>query len=147
MKIILVVYVSLICFLCICAMVINPEYSYRQSADQIIAIEILKNPEVRTDAPMHVLKTLDPSEFQMVLDGLDSIQAHYKNGDPFYGFGMYVIRITYQNGEIDIIGNYNTGYITVDGQLHQERFYFKREPYYDLISEILGEEVTDFIYG
>ena len=135
--------------LCGCSMTLDLEYSYRQSADQIVAIEILRKEydSVRTDTPMHVLKEFESSEFQTVLDGLGNVPVTRRLNPPGTGFGLYIIRITYQNGEADLIGNYNTGYITTDGQLYQESYFFHTEPYYDLISALLGEEITDYTYG
>ena len=132
-----------------CSVPLDLEYSYRQSADQITSIEILRKEydSVRTDTPMNVLKVFDPSEFQMVLDGLGNVPITRRLNPPGTGFGLYIIRITYQNGEADLIGNYNTGYITTDGQLYQESYFFHTEPYYDLISALLGEEITDYTYG
>ena len=83
----------------------------------------------------------------MVLDGLANIPVSFRLNPPATGVGMYIIRITYKNGETDLIGDYNTGYMTADGEIFEERWFFKTEPYYDFISELLGEEITDYTYG
>lgn len=126
------------------------EYSYRQSADQIESIEILRyvrNDSVQVGAPMYVVKTFKPDEFQMVLDGLNYLPVMNTLRSPGRGFGVYVICITYKNGEADILGDCNTGYITADGEVHQERYFVKRESCYGFTSSLMGEEITDYTLG
>ena len=83
----------------------------------------------------------------MVLEGLDNVPVCRPLNPPGTGIGLYIIRITYKDGEVDLIGDYNTGYIDADGRIHQDRLLFHTEPYYDLISALLGEEITDYTYG
>lgn len=143
-KIVLVFILSLSLFLIGCLETGDLKYPYRQGVDQIEAIEILRKEydSIRTDTPMYVIKTFDPSEFQMVLDGIDEVPLINPLNPNGTGFGLYIIRITYKNGEADLLGNYNTGFYTSDGELHQESYCFKTEPYYELISALLGEKVT-----
>lgn len=75
------------------------EYSYRQSADQIESIEILRyvrNDSVQVGAPMYVVKAFKPDEFQMVLDELNYLPVMNTLRSPGRGFGVYVICITYK---------------------------------------------------
>lgn len=139
----------LFCSLIGCLSQTEKVYTYRQSADQIESIEVLRKEYDSNgiSTPMYVLRTFAPSEFQTVLEGLSNIPASYRLNPPATGFGLYIIRITYKNGEADFIGDYNTGYMTVDGEIFQERWFFNTEPYYDFISELLGEEITDYTYG
>ena len=139
----------LLCSLNGCLSQTEKVYTYRQSADQIVSIEILRK-EFDSDTittPLYILKSFESSEFQMVLDGLANIPVSFRLNPPATGVGMYIIRITYKNGETDLIGDYNTGYMTADGEIFEERWFFKTEPYYDFISELLGEEITDYTYG
>lgn len=88
------------------------EYSYRQSADQIESIEILRyvrNDSVQVGAPMYVVKAFKPDEFQMVLDELNYLPVMNTLRSPGRGFGVYVICITYKNEEADNLGDCNTG--------------------------------------
>lgn len=124
-------------------------YEFRQDADQINSIEILRKEydSIDTDTPMYVVKELESSEYQTVLDGIRMVDGGRNGLDPTTGFGLYVIRITYKNGEMEMIGNYSTGYISVDGETHQEHYSFNIEQYYDLISALMGEEITDYTLG
>lgn len=123
---------------------LTPEYEFRQGVDQIQSIEILEKEyvSVRTDTPMYVLKSFDSSQFQMIIDKINEITIIKRFNSSASGFGYYIIRITYKNGEIDLLGNYNTGYYTTDGKLHQESFFLNDEQYYELLSELLGEEIN-----
>jgi hypothetical protein len=118
-------------------------YEFRQEFDQIACIEILKKQydSIRTDTPMDVIKTIDPTEHRALIDALLETDGSRVGLDPPTGFGMYIIRITYLDGEMEMIGNYSNGYITPDGKLHEDIYCFDREQYYAVISDYLGEEV------
>lgn len=124
-------------------------YAFRQSADQITAIEIIRKQydSISAETPMYVLKTFEENEYQTVLDGINSVPGGRNGLEPGRGIGLYIIRITYADGEIELLGDYNNGYISTDGKIHQDCYAFYTEEYYDLISSLLGEEITDYTYG
>lgn len=124
-------------------------YEFHKSADQITAIEILRKEydSINTDTPMHILKTFGESEYQTVLDGINGVSGGRNGLEPSTGFDMYVIRITYRNGDMELIGNYSTGYVSADGEILQEHYSFDTEQFYDLISELMGKEITDYTLG
>ena len=93
------------------------------------------------------MKSFEPEEFDMVLDGLSKVPVCRPLNPPRSGIGLYIVRITYQNGEAELLGNYNTGYVSVDGEVDQDRLCFDTIPYYALISELLEKEITDYTYG
>ena len=123
-------------------------YEFRQNFDQIVTIEILRkeNDSVVTDTPANIILTVDPSEHRAFIDGLQQVEGGRAMLEPGTGFGMYIIRITYKNGEIEMIGNYNNGYITPDGKVHQDVYRFDAKAYYAFLSDVLGKEITDWYY-
>ena len=147
--IILLIMIS--CILSGCSLVLFPNepYEFRQTFDQIVSIEILKKEydSTSTDTPMNILKTIDSSMYKDVIDALSETPGGRSGMPPGTGFGLYIIRITYQDGEQEMIGNYNTGYILPNGEVHQDIYFFETEAYYSLISHILGEEITDYTHS
>jgi hypothetical protein len=123
----------------------HEQYEFRQDFDRIQKIEIVKQTEMSLDAivPVYVIKEFEPDEFRMVVDAILELDGGRVALDPPTGFGVYQIRITYADGEIEIIGNYSKGYISCDGVLHEEYFSLNKEQYYEMISELLGEEITN----
>lgn len=147
----IVLTVIFVCILTGCTMILFPDepYEFRQAFDQIVSIDILKKEydSTSTDTPMNVLKTIDPSLHKDVIDSLSQAPGGRSGMPPGTGFGLYIIRITYQDGEQEMIGNYNTGYILPNGEIHQDIYCFETIAYYKLISRFLGEEITDYTYG
>lgn len=54
---------------------------------------------------------------------------------------MYIIQIIYKDGEIEMIGEYNNGYITPEGEVCQEGYCFNGKQFYKIISRFMGETV------
>lgn len=117
-------------------------YTFRQEFAQIVSIDILKKDYDSIDpyTPAQIIKTIPPEEHRTLIDALLELEGFRLFYEPGTGFGMYYIRITYKDGEQEMMGDYSNGYITPDGKLHQDNYSFYREPYYDLISRFVGEE-------
>lgn len=118
-------------------------YKFRQDTDQIVSIEILKIVISYEHETTKVLMTIDPSEHQEVVNGLLEISGGRVVLDPPTGFGRYIFRITYQNGERELIGRYNNGYVTPGGELHFKNYCFNKEQFNEFLSGILGRTITD----
>lgn len=123
----------------------NQPYIFRQAFDQIVKVEILAKEEDISgyDTPMEVLKTLDVSEHRAFIDAFMEVEGFRIGMDPPSGFGTYIIRITYRNGEIELISDYNNGYISVDGVVHTDNYCMDRDQFYDFLASVLGEQVTE----
>lgn len=121
-------------------------YEFRQAFDQIASIEILRKEtdSVLPDTPTQTIHTLNEAQYKVFLDGLQKIEGGRAGSEPGTGFGMYMIRITYKDGEMEMIGNYNNGYITPDGEVHQDVYRFDARQFYAFLSDVLGKEITDW---
>ena len=136
-------------FLTGCSFQTEKPYEFRQDSAQIMTIEIVKkiHDSVVTDTPTTVIKAFDASEHNVVIDAILAVDGGTNGLDPTTGFGVYIIKITYLNGEIEMIGNYSNGYISTDGVMHEGIYCFDTKQYYDMISNLLGEEITDYTYS
>lgn len=118
-------------------------YKFRQEYDQIVKIEILKRYGSEYDpARVEVLKTLDVAEHRTFIDDLIKVEGSRVGAIAVSGFGAHIIRITYRNGEIELIGPYNNGYVSVDGRLYTDCYVMDKNQFYDLLSRVLGEVIT-----
>lgn len=138
------------CILSGCFFVSNEPYTFRQEYDQIAKIEIV-NKEQDIDgydpARVKVLKTLDITEHRAFIDDLVKVEGSRVGLDPPSGFGTYIIRITYRNGEIELISDYNNGYVSINGRVYNDCYCMDKDQFYDFLSRVLGEEITEPTWG
>ena len=123
-------------------LVMEGQYQFRQPFDQIASIEILKKEydSISTDVPMDVLCILSTEEQREIMDMIAEADGAYVLEGAGSGFGIYIIRITYHNGEVELIGEYNNGYITPEGKIIQDCYTFDTEQFYSIISIYLKTE-------
>lgn len=141
--------ISIIIFLTGCYPTAEKPYEFRQSLDQIETIEIALKKEYDpdlADEPI-VLKTLDVQEHQAIIEALLKADGNVVLSPPGRGIGVYIVQITYKNGELELIGEYNNGYITPEGEVVQHGYIFNREQLYEIISYFLGEQVVSPTLG
>ena len=126
----------------------NRPYELRQEINQIDKIEILKKEEplYGYDVAMEILKTIDITEHNAFIDGLLKVEGSRIGLDPPSGFGTYIIRITYRNGEIELFSDYNNGYISIDGIVHTDNYCMDKNEFYEFLSEILGEQIKELTF-
>ena len=143
-NILLVAFIA-VCFVLFLYMSANLSYQFRQDLDHIVKIEIIKKEATISGEiiSIEVLKTLDVSEHKTFINDLKKVRGSRVGMDPPDGYGTHIIRITYQDGEIELIGPVNNGYISVDGIIHTDNFGMNEDQFYEFISGVLGEEVKN----
>lgn len=119
------------------------QYEFRQDFEQIEKIEIVAH-EIDQSVldSMEPVKVLDSAERKMLIDALLEMDGGFNNMNPSELFAEYVIRITYRNGEVELICDWTSGYVDQDGELHYINYLFDTEQYCALLSDLLGETVT-----
>ena len=65
----------------------------------------------------------------------------YWPGDHYRRYGPLMITLTYTDGEIELIGTHNIGWITPDGVQCQSNYYFDEKEVYDLICRFVDPEM------
>ena len=95
-------------------------FNMKQSTDQIVSIEILENktPDDQKTIPDYSIKAIDSSDIQRFLDEVSNLKYANPLPPPRY-YGLYCIRVTYQNGWYEIFGLGKRVYCGPKGQ----RFY------------------------
>ena len=119
-------------------------YEFRQSVDQIECIEIRRKEydSAYWNVPTILLKTLDPSEYKTLVDAVTNVPGNYLYSDPATSIGPYQIWIYYKDGEVDMIGVYNSWYILPDGDEKLDSYMFDVTQFHEMLSGFLGETVT-----
>ena len=119
------------------------QYEFYQDFEQIEKIEIVIHEYDKSLLePMEPVKVLDPTECKTLIDGLLKMDGGFNHMNPSSLFGDYLVRITYRNGAVEIIGDWISGYIDLSGELHINDYMFNTEQYCALLSSILEELVT-----
>lgn len=60
---------------------------------------------------MVILRTLAPSEFSVFMDGVYALPTKRCGTPPPYGYGEYIAKVTYENGDVEIFGSENIVWI------------------------------------
>lgn len=125
------------------------QYEFRQDFDQIVKIEIVQKEydSILSTTPTFIVKVLEENEHQAMIDAILSTKGFRKTWEPNTGLGMHIIKIYYQNGEVELLGMYNNGYVSPDGETHEDNYAFDKEEFLSLLSEWLGEEITEYTLG
>ncbi len=119
-----------------CLLISEEPYTFCQEADQIISIEIVQDfAPTFEESDYRVIQTLEADEFQVLLDEVLDVPGNRTGMDPPTGIGNYIIKITYKDGTIELLGDFNNGYISPDGKLRQDCYVFDREAFLALISK------------
>ena len=132
-----------------CYPTVKKQYEFRQGVDQIEKIEIALKEEydLNLKEKAKILKTLNVEEHQAIVDALWATEGNEVLSPPSRGIGSYIIQITYKNGEVELIGSYNNGYITPEGKVVQQGYKFDYDRYFEIISQFLGKKVEDPTLG
>lgn len=120
----------------------NKEYFYdfRQDLENVEKVSIFSNdPETDTRTLIVDLEEPDAKELTSILATMKC--GKYFPGDHIREYGHLLIALTYTNGEIELIGFYNTGWITPDGVEYLSSYYFDEKEVYDLICRFVDPEM------
>lgn len=139
----IIILILLCTFLSGCNLIRSEQYKFQQDLEQIQNIEIAKyESDQSVLGPMETLKVLDPSEHRIIIESIPKIEGSVNHLSPGYLFSDRLIKITYKNGAVEIIGVWASVYIDPSGNVHYIDYLFNEEQYGALLSSILGETVT-----
>ena len=109
-------------------------YCFRQDSNNVEKIEICSydhNSGTRTP----IIK-LEKGAENALMEELSALECHqFFPLDPILSYGDKVIYITYYDGEVEMIGEYNIGWITPSGKLNTTNYYFDLQEIRDLIEK------------
>ena len=115
-------------------------YVFWNPDSQVASIEILKKAKETgsENDPTDVVLVLTKDEFNAFLEELTALPGEHQSLDPLTGLGPYIIRITYENGVVALIGYANTIYQYPDGNRKYYYFCFSYDSFQNLINQTLA---------
>ena len=115
-------------------------YAFRQDLEHVEKVSVFSyDPETDTRTLIVDLEEPDAKELTSILATMKC--GKYFPGDHIREYGHLLIALTYTNGEIELIGFYNTGWITPDGVEYLSNYYFDEKEVYDLICRFVDPEM------
>ena len=124
-------------------------YEFVQDSAQIEQIDIVyRDAYTRkyNEDEITILKVLEASEHQQMLNGILELQGGYMVPPPGV-LGHYIIRITYQDGTKELISGDGCAHRTPEGEIesntHWNYSFFDNDAFLSLISSFIGEDVTE----
>ena len=120
----------------------NKEYFYdfRQDLENVEKVSIFSNdPETDTRTLITDLEEGNGKELTNILATMKC--GKYFPGDHPRHYGLLIIALTYTDGETELIGLYNTGWVAPDGVKYLSSYYFDEKEVYDLICRFVDPEM------
>ena len=94
------------------------QYTFRQERNNVEKIEICTL-DYYNEKTIEPLISLAEEDIDTILSDLSSLECRKLSGlDSPRGYGRIIICIHYLDGEIEVIGTTNIGWITLDGDWH-----------------------------
>lgn len=138
----------LILLLCGC----EPEsvqYPLRQPSESIQTIELLKDmrdiSDIDKPVDFSVLYSVPEAEIMDFIEAFSELRCAKSFGDCPTEFGVLAIRITYDNGDVEIVGTDNNGYFTATKSKYGT-YYFDKEEFYNFFARYVDESTLPDIY-
>ena len=90
-------------------------YIFSNGIEQIESVELLYNQnsggEGTDRSNIHTIRALSSDEIRVFMEEIYRLKTSIANPPPS-GWGCYIAKVTYQNGDIEILGSYNIEYIS-----------------------------------
>ena len=116
-------------------------YVFWNADSQIDSIEILKKAKDtgNENDPTEVILVLPENEHNAFMDELTTLPGEHLALEPLTGLGPYIVRITYSDGAIALIGYANTVYQFPDGDRNYYYFCFDYDSFHNLIAQTTSQ--------
>ena len=114
----ILVVLSLVFTLCLIHLALKPNvplsYVFQNPPEEIVAIELLynesKSGEGTDPANIQLIRSLEKEEIPIFMESVYSLETE-RFTPPLYGWGCYIARVTYSNGDIEMLGSLNIEFI------------------------------------
>lgn len=92
---------------------VSRTYEFPNSTDHIVSIELMVNSNEVGEAEEDKLitqKSLSMDEIESFMDEIYKLETR-RRYPPMWGWGDYVARVTYDNGDVELLGSGNIEYV------------------------------------
>lgn len=126
-------------------------YPFRQDAHNIEKVEIYEN-DYQTKT---LIVQLEESEGLKLVSEIATMTVRTAGPNHISDYGRLIIHITYEDGEVEMIGLHNIGFVTAEGRKGLTNYYFDDKSVYDLIAKYVdpallpdvGKEYPDWYWN
>ncbi len=88
---------------------------YANPAEEITGVTLIHNQneygEGIDESKFECIRELNADEIDFFMDSVCRLPTHRRSGGPLWGYGEYMAKVTYANGDIEILGTLNIEYI------------------------------------
>lgn len=134
--------------LCLCRCFFrSEEYEFQNTLDMVVSVELLYNQNESSDGydsfDFTPIKVLDSKEIELFMADVYQLETARCGTPPRRGYGWYIAKVTYSNGDVEMLGSYNIEYIPYgEDQTGVGIYYFVD----DTFEEVFSNYVDIFQY-
>lgn len=117
------------------------EYRFPHDMESIVSVQIMQCSDAEPWDPSGywLLKELNANEIPEFMEKINSLETDSGATPPRYGYGEYVVKITYENGDMEFLGTHCIAFVR-PGEWQSgvgEYFYADEEAFLKLIQQYL----------
>lgn len=116
-------------------------YPLEQDLDNVEKVELCRYTYHTSDPLISSIAVLDNSEADSLLQNLGTLECYRHFGDHTQDFGEIVVKITYTDGQAEVIGSWNTGRVDTEGKLWLTGYYFDEEAWKALLLKNISPDI------
>lgn len=93
---------------------VSDEYTFPNKGQPIEEIELLYNPHAyngNIGGPMDHILTLEGENVDAFMEDLYNLETYRCNTPPPTGYGFHVVRVAYENGDVEMFGSWHIEFI------------------------------------
>lgn len=91
-------------------------YQYPNKDVAIVSVDLLLNENELhagiNESEMRLVRTLEPNEISPFMNDVYGIPTDIVGTPPPWGYGYYVVKVTYENGDIEFYGSLNIEFVS-----------------------------------
>lgn len=119
-------------------------YQFPNQLGDIVSVELLYNQnesgEGTSENNIHLIKELDNIEIESFMSSIYSLETK-RYSPPLYGWGCYIAKITYSNGDIEMLGSLHIEYIANNSTpTGTGAYYFTDDSFASVFSKYIDTE-------
>lgn len=126
----------------------EPSYAFPHSVEDIESIDLLLNNNVDAfssdqDA-FALLRRLDESDISLFMNAVYELETSYCISPPLRGYGTYVAKVTYSNGDVEMLGSEHIEFIRAGSDpTGVGAYYFTEDAFEKLVLSYLSSDYSE----
>lgn len=122
-------------FLARCSGTLPEHYEFRNIDQEIKSVELFYNHwalNKEYNGPIfESIRALDETEIPLFMKEVRSLETHKQHSPPMTDYGEYVAIATYENGDVEVFGNWHIEYVEKDAEFKFLGIYAFDEDFFD----------------